>query len=237
MKKKHERKAKKTIAPEPTGLAIRHLEALPKFTPGKGIGVELVQLWSQYKTEILGILKSVAFLVIGLLGVLNCAPNLFDANDAYGTHELPTTYTMINSIRGSFYLFSIIIMVYFSGFLVWKERNAKMDEIYDSMPMKNWTVYLGKYLAVLSIMFLLSALMIVFAVMAQASFGYDQYNFSTYIRELLIVDMLGFSFIMALSMLVHSLSKKHVPRLCHCYCDSVCNQYDFGRIKYFNKYG
>ena len=204
---KARKKKKKQMVAEPTGLAIRHLGALPKFTPGKGLGVQLVQLWSQYKTELLGIIKSVAFLVIGLLGILNTAPNLFDANDAYGTHELPTTYTMINMIRGAFYLFTIIIMVYFSGFLVWKERNAKMDEIYDSMPMKNWTVYLGKYLAVLSIMFLLSAVMIVIAVIAQASFGYDQYNFSTYIRELLVMDMLGFAFVIALCMLVHSLSK------------------------------
>ena len=205
--KKAKKKSKKTLVPEPVGLAIRHLGALPKFTPRKGLGVQLSQLWSQYKTETLGIIKSVAFLVIALLGILNTAPNLFDANDAYGTHELPTTYTMINFIRGAFYLFSIIIMVYFSGFLVWKERNAKMDEIFDSLPMKNWTVYLGKYLAILSVMFLLSVLMILIALLAQMSFGYDQYNLSTYIRELLIVDMLGFAFIMALSMLVHSLSK------------------------------
>lgn len=198
---------KKVMATEPTGLAIRQLGALPKFTPQKGLGVQLTQLWSQYKTEFLGIIKSVAFLVIALLGVLNTAPNLFDANDAYGTHELPTTYTMINMIRGAFYLFSVIIMVYFSGYLVWKERNAKMDEIYDSMPMKNWTIYLGKYLSVLTVMLLLSAMMMLLAILAQASFGFNQYNISTYIRELLVMDMLGFAFIMALSMLIHSLSK------------------------------
>ena len=204
---KSRKKKKKEVAAEPTGLAIRHLGTLPTFTPRKGFGVQLAQLWSQYRTETIGIIKSVAFLVIALLGILNTAPNLFDANDAYGTHELPTTYTMINVIRGAFYLFSIIIMVYFSGYLVWKERNAKMDEIYDSMPMKNWTIYLGKYLAVLSIMLLLSILMIALALLAQTAFGYDQYNLSTYIRELLVMDMLGFAFIMALSMLVHSLSK------------------------------
>ena len=204
---KSSKKRKKITAPEPTGLAIKQLGALPTFSPKKGFGVQLTQFWSQYKTETIGIIKSVAFLVIALLGILNTTPNLFDANDAYGTHELPTTYTMINMIRGTFYLFSIIIMVYFSGYLVWKERNAKMDEIYDSLPMKNWTVYLGKYMAVMTIMFLLSLLTIILAILAQMSFGYDQFNLSTYIRELLIVDMLGFAFVMALSMLIHSLSK------------------------------
>lgn len=204
--KKKKKKKQATVTKE-TGLAIRHLGVLPKFTPQKGFSVQLTQLWSQYKTEVLGIVKSVPFILLAFLGLLNTIPNFIFANDGYGTHELPTTYTMVGIVRGAFYLFSVIIMVYFSGYLVWKERNAKMDEIYDSLPMKNWTVYLGKYLSILTVMFLLSVLLIIAAVLTQSAYGYHQYNFGTYVRELLIMDMLLFSFIMALSMLVHSLSK------------------------------
>ncbi len=204
--KKRKRQKKETKQTD-VGLAIRHLGNLPRFAPGKGFGVQLTQLWSQYKTETIGIVKSVAFIILTFLGLLNTVPNLFYANDAYGTHELPTTYTMIRIIQGSFYLFSVIIMVYFSGFLVWKERKAKMDEIYDALPVKNWTIYLGKYLSILTLMVFLSAVMIVAAVIAQKAMEYDQHNFGTYIRELLVMDMLGFAFIIAMSMLIHSFSK------------------------------
>ncbi len=204
---KNTKQKKQESKTEETGLAIRHLGALPKVMPRSGIQVQLVQLWSQYKTEVLGIVKSVPFILLAFLGLLNTIPNFLFANDGYGTHELPTTFTMVSIVRGAFYLFAVIIMVYFSGFLVWKERNARMDEIYDSLPMKNWTIYLGKYLSILTVMFLLSSLLIVAAVITQSAYGYHQYNIGTYIRELLIMDMLLFAFIMALSMLVHSLSK------------------------------
>ncbi len=204
---KKRKKQKKEIVQTGSVIAIKHLGVLPRFAPTQGFGAQLTQLWSQYKTEVLGIVKSVGFIILTFLGLLNAVPNMFFANDAYGTHELPTTYTMIQIVQGTFYLFSIIIMVYFSGFLVWKERNAKMDEIYDSLPVKNWTVYLGKYLSILTLMMLLSSILIVASILAQKSMGYYQHNISTYIRELLVMDMLGFAFIIAMSMLIHSFSK------------------------------
>lgn len=205
--KSRKKSKKKQAAKEPGGPAFQHLGILKKYAPKRGFGVQLSQLWSQYKTETLGIVTSAAFIILAFLGLLNTAPNLFTVNDSYGTHELPTTYSMIMTIRGAFNLFAVIIMVYFSGYLVWKERKAKMDEIFDSLPVKNWTVYLGKYLAILSVLFLLSVLLIGVAVLAQKSLGYGQYHLGTYVRELLVMDMLGFAFVMALSMLVHSLSK------------------------------
>ena len=204
---KSSKKKKSDTVKTDSSLAIRHLGVLPKFTPKKGLSTQMIQLWSQYKTEVLGIVKSVPFILIAFLGLLNTVPNFFFANDAYGTHELPTTYVMIGIIQGAFYLFSTIIMVYFSGFLVWKERNAKMDEIYDSLPVKNWTVYLGKYLSIMTVMVLLTVIVIIAAIIAQKSMGYTQHNYSIYIRELLVMDMLSFAFIMAFSMFVHSLSK------------------------------
>ena len=115
---------------EKTGL--RALGKLPRVAPSTSAGTTVRQWWSQFKTEVLGILRSTAFILLALLGLLNCVPNLFNANEAYGTHQLPVTYTMIEGIRGSFYLYTIIIMVYFSGAVIWKERTARMNEIIDA---------------------------------------------------------------------------------------------------------
>ena len=66
---KNKKKKKQAVKTVETGLAIRHLGALPKFTPQKGISVQLTQLWSQYKTEVLGIVKSVPFILLAFLGL------------------------------------------------------------------------------------------------------------------------------------------------------------------------
>ncbi|MEZ4941014.1 MAG: M1 family aminopeptidase [Saprospiraceae bacterium] len=203
--KSRSRRKQKAVEPEaPVGL--RALGVLPRVAPAKGWTTTLRQLWSQFKTEWLGVLRSTAFILLTLLGLLNCVPGMFFANESYGTHELPVTYTMIDEIRGSFYLFIIIIMVYFSGAVIWKERNAHMNEITDALPTKNWTGWLGKYGAVLGILATLQVIAIVAAIAAQAAMGYHRYEVGVYLRELLVADLLGFAFLLVLSFLIQALS-------------------------------
>lgn len=191
---------------EEMAYGLQTLGAPPRVTPASGLATTWLQLGSQFKTEWLGIVRSVAFVLLALLGLLNCVPNLFYANESYGTHELPVTYTMIDLIRGSFYLFTIIIMVYFSGAIIWKERTHQMNDIVDALPTRNWTAWLGKYLAVLGVLMSLQVLVLGAAVVAQAAMGYHRYDLWVYIRELLVMDMLGFAAVLALSFLVHALS-------------------------------
>ena len=204
--KKSGSKRAKTVVGEDEGQSIRSLGALPKVSPGKGAATTFSQLWSQFKTEWLGIVRSTAFILLAILGLLNCVPNLFQANESYGTHELPVTYTMVNLIRGTFYLFSIIIMVYFSGAVIWKERTHQVNEITDALPTKNWTTWLGKYLAVLGVMFVLQLLAMVAAILAQKALGFHEHNLWVYVREMLVIDMLGFAFTLTLAFLVQALS-------------------------------
>ncbi|MBK9335258.1 MAG: hypothetical protein IPM98_01220 [Lewinellaceae bacterium] len=195
----------KTVAAADDAIGIRVLGALPHVAPASGLGTTLSQLRSQFKTEFMGILRSTPFVLLTLLGLLNCIPNLFYANESYGTHELPVTYTMIEGIRGSFYMFIIIILVYFSGAVVWKERNARMNEIMDALPTKNWTAWLGKFGAVLGALFVLQVVAMLAAVFAQWTMGFHTYNLGVYVRELFVMDMLGFVFLLTLSFLVQAL--------------------------------
>lgn len=199
-------KRKKQVVETEDVLGIRALGELPRVQPAKGAGAALSQLWSQFKTEWLGILRSTAFILLTLLGLLNCVPNLFDANESYGTHELPVTYTMVEAIRGSFYMFMIIIMVYFSGAVIWKERNARINEITDALPTKNWTMWLGKFGAVLGTLLLLQVAAMVSAIIAQKAMGYQRHEMWVYLRELLVMDMLGFVALLTLNFLVQALT-------------------------------
>ena len=186
--------------------SIKSLGALPRVAVSSSMGTVFGQLWSQFKTEWLGIVRSTAFILLAILGLLNCVPNLFSANDGYGTHELPVTYTMVNLIRGSFYMFSIIIMVYFSGMVVWKERSNRVSEITDALPTKNWTIWAGKYKAVLGVMLVLQVLVMLAAMLAQKALGFNDLNLWVYIREMLLIDMLGFAFTLALAFFIQALS-------------------------------
>jgi len=180
--------------------------AIQKVAALTGPKIILSQLISQVKTEWKFIVRSVPFILLALLGILNAWASLANATDSYNTHELPVTYTMINIIRGSFYLFTIIVMVYFSGAIVWKERNAHISDIIDAMPTKNWTILLGKFIAVIGSMFVLQFVIMGVAIFSQMVAGYHKYDIWLYIRELLLMDMLNFIFVLALAFLIQALS-------------------------------
>jgi ABC-2 type transport system permease protein len=191
---------------ETAGLNLQFGGALPRVAPQLNSAMQWSQLWSQVRTEWRFVVRSTPFIILSLLGVLNSLGALLFASEAYDTHELPVTYTMINAIRGSFYLFMIIVMVYFTGALVWKERNARVEDIVDALPAKNWTAFLGKYLALMGALMLLQLLVIGVAILCQAKEGFSDYNLGLYVRELLLMDMLGFAFSLALAFLIQALS-------------------------------
>lgn len=201
--RKQTRRKRKAETVEDTA-DIRALGALPKVAPAIGPGTTLRQLWSQFKTEWLSMIRSTAFILLTLLGLLNTVPQLFDANESYGTHQLPVSYEMVDTIRGSFYLFIIIILVYFSGAVIWKERNAQMNEIVDALPTRNWTAWVGKFFAVLGVLFALQVVAISAAVFAQWTMDFHRHELWIYLRELLIIDILGFAFLLALSFLLQA---------------------------------
>ncbi len=203
----HKKKRKGAMAladAEPYGLQV--LGSTHRVKPEFSDTTILAQLRSQLATEWRGLTRSVAFILLVLLGLLNTVPSMFTANEGYGTHELPVTYTMIDIIRGSFYLFTIIIMIYFSGALVWKERIARMSDITDALPVRNWTIWLGKFGAIMAVLFILHLVVIVAAVAAQTAMGYHRYEWWVYVRELLVMDMLGYATTLALCFVVHALS-------------------------------
>lgn len=199
-------KKSKAASEELDALGIHQLVSLPKVATVGGSSIAWAQLRSQFRTDFLGVVKSLPFIILTVVGLLNTLPNFFSATRSYGTHNLPVTYDMVDLIRGAFFLFVYAIMAYFTGALIWKERNAKVNEIYDALPTQNWTGYVAKFATIVSIVAILESIVIGAAVLAQMLNGYHNYEISVYVRELLVLDLLGFAFLTALFMLVHTLS-------------------------------
>jgi ABC-2 type transport system permease protein len=200
------RRRSKEVRAESEPAALRALGVLPRVTPLSGWGVTLRQLGSQLRTDFRGMIKSTPFLILTLLGLFIYCINLRYVTESYGTHNFPVTIDMIDLLRGSFYVFIIAIVAYFTGALVWKERNARVNEIFDALPTRNWTALAAKYLTVVAVVFLLELTGVFTSVIAQALHGYTRFELDVYVRELLLIDLSKFAFIAALSMLVHVLS-------------------------------
>ncbi|WP_234734909.1 ABC transporter permease/M1 family aminopeptidase [Tellurirhabdus bombi] len=181
------------------------LQTLPKVNQYFGSSATWTQLWRMTRTDFKGVITGTAFIAILVLGVLNMGFQLRYAGRTYGLSAYPVTYNVIDLIRGTMYLFLIAIIVFYSGAIIWKEREADFDQIYDSMPHKTWTVFVGKLLAMIGVIAVIQLLCIGAGIVAQAAQGYTNFELGLYFTEFFLIDLLRFIPLIVLSMLVHTL--------------------------------
>jgi ABC-2 type transport system permease protein len=197
-------KKQKKVA-ELTDYAAVTSTTLPTVTQRFNNETTRIQLWSQYKTNLKGIIKSTPFLLLTVIGVLNLLPSLLSSNAAYGLSTFPVTYQMADMIAGAFYMFVISLTTYFAGMLIWKERDAKVDEIYDALPTLTWTSYVSKYLALATTIFIMLTIAILTCMFAQTVKGYYHYQLAVYAERIYLIDFVSMLFTLAAFMLIHVL--------------------------------
>ncbi len=186
-------------------LALAQLAVLPSVTQQFNNNTTLIQLWGQYKTNLKGIIKSTPFFLLTIIGVGNLLPSLLSSNSAYGVTTFPVTYQMADTIAGTFYMFVISLMTYFSGMLIWKERDAKVDEIYDALPTLNWTSYVAKYAALATTIFIMLTIAILTCIVGQTIKGYTHYELDVYAQRIYLIDFPVMLFSLVAFMLIHVL--------------------------------
>ncbi len=142
-----------TLAPKPT----------PKKKKSKQVEVAPVNAkinyksvtsgaWAKFKTrtlfEIKQIMFSPPFYILLIFSGFTIISSFFGNGPFYGTSEWALTKSMVTQIFGSFSLMMIVIITYYSGEVVWRERSSGMGDIVDSMPVFNMTFWLSKLIAV-----------------------------------------------------------------------------------------
>ena len=151
------------------------------------------------------ILRSPRFLTIALGGVLLVVGNAFTLGSLYGTNTYPLTYKMLDLVSGLFHVFVLIVTAIYTGELVWRERDARMDEISDSTPAPTWLGFLAKFGAVLALQLVLLAVIMVCSIGVQLSRGFTQIDVGQYLFELFVLQFSGYVLIAVLAVAVHTL--------------------------------
>ena len=128
------------------------------------------------------------------------------ATEGFGLSTLPVTYQIVSIIRGASYIFLVVVITFYAGVLVWKERDASLDEVYDALPQPIWVAYLGKLIAMLLIVGLVLTIGMVAGIGVQASKGYTRFQFALYLQELFTIDMPQMFFLTVLAFFAHVVS-------------------------------
>ncbi len=139
----------------------------------------------------------------------------------WGIQMLPRTgYILAKHVTAALTFFSDyrvivpLLIVYFAGELVWRERDARISENVDATPVPDWVFFLGKFLG---LGLVLTAFMVSLAaagMLAQTLMGYHDFQVGLYVRILFGLQLPEYLLFGVLVFLVHALvDQKHMAML------------------------
>lgn len=162
--------------------------ATPAGPPPEAVGVHhrpsfgWSTAWSQLRVrtalDMCQVFGSPAYLVLLGLGLFNAVGALWGVTDdtGYGGQIYPVTRALIPALQGSFSIIPIIIAIYYSGELVWREREKKTHEIIDATPVPNWAFVAPKTLAISLVLISTVLISVLAGIVIQAFKGYTHFE-------------------------------------------------------------
>ncbi|MBE2210718.1 MAG: hypothetical protein IAE66_03840 [Xanthomonadaceae bacterium] len=145
---------------------------LPRMQPTFGTATGLGQLWKQLRFDVAGVMKGVPLIVMLLFGLANFIGASTSMQSMYGTPIHPVSSEVAMLLQGSYSFLLIIVVLFYAGELVFKERQAKMQDVTDAMPVPNWMPMLSKLLALLGVIVLFQLIGMLAGMLVQLARGH-----------------------------------------------------------------
>lgn len=107
-----------------------------------------------------------------------------------------------------------LLIVFYAGELVWRERDAGLSEIADAMPAPEWVLFLGKFLGLSLALVALMALVATAGVLGQMRMGYFDFEIGLYLRILFGLQLIDYLLFALLVFVAHAVvNQKHTGYL------------------------
>ncbi len=199
------RKRRRVVLEDAAPAAI----ALPTVEPGRVAAWRLLprMIWLNFRETV----KNVYFGVIALAGILFFIVTSTTSGAIFGTTTWPVTYQMLELVSGTFGLFMLVIITLYAGELVWREREHRLDQIHDALPIPTWLPFAAKLGALMLVPMLLQAVLMLCGMGIQTAKGYHHYEPGLYLRWLFGLELIDYWLVCVLALTVHSvLNQKYL---------------------------
>ena len=166
-------------------------------------------LWQQFKTqttiEIKRAFRDPYFIAIAGTAAGFLLMNQQAIGKMYGVNTLPVTYQVLGILGGSFALFMLILITFYAGQIVWRERELKADQIMDALPIPNWIPMVSKMIALILIPGIMLAVLMVIGVGIQTWRGFYDYEIHLYLKQLFLLDWTDYTLLCVLAFAIQTI--------------------------------
>ena len=209
-------------APTPEGIApARTAISVPQVRRSFGFAIHVRQTlsiaWSSFRTiatSLPGLFLLAAFPLFVVLVVLV-------ESEHWGVPLLPRTGFIVAKYLtaplthfADFRVMVPLLIVYFAGELVWRERDAGLSETVDATPVPEWVLFLGKFLGLGLVLAASMASLTAAGMLAQTLIGYHDFRVGLYLQLLFGLQLPEYLLFGVLALLIHAvLNHKHIGLL------------------------
>lgn len=155
-----------------------------RLSPSFTVGTSWAMFRRQLRFDLLGVLTGVPFVVMLVFSVINFIGSASFIDSLFDTRVYPVTYLMLQALAGSTGLFLFLIVIFYAGELVFKERQAKLNEVVDAMPVPNWVPLAAKSTALIGVIVLFALVGVASGIGFQLARGYSEIELGVYATSL-----------------------------------------------------
>ncbi|WP_277233244.1 ABC transporter permease [Hymenobacter sp. YC55] len=139
-------------------------------------------------------------------------------SEYYDVPTLPTTGQWVNNLENNsthgLWLVVPLLIVYYAGELVWREREAGLGGIAGAAPVPGWASFAGKFTGLALALVAVQALLIATAMLVQVRLGYYHFEMGLYAQILLGIRLTDYLLFAMLAFAIHVLvDQKYVAHL------------------------
>lgn len=165
------------------------------------------QFWSALRSDMSAVLFSKTFLIVLLFTLINVGFSLaFGNSDSYGVPTFPVTYQMVEAITASLLILPLAVITFFTGVLVWRDRDNRFHEILGATPVPNSVFTAARWVAMLTILLSVLLLGIAIGVFYQWTQGYTRFQLGVYLQEMIGITGLRLLFLLVIGFVAHTIA-------------------------------
>ena len=180
------------------------IQSLPAVKPVFSFGASFSQMLSLTWLQFTETVKNVFFAVILVAGFALALLFGNAPTDFLSTPFYPVTSRIMQLVLVGFALVETIIIVFYSGELVWRERDAKIGQIMDALPAQRWVFFFSKLGALMLVQVVVVTLVMAAGLTTQIIHGYYRFEFAVYFKELFLIELVQLWMICSLALLIHT---------------------------------
>ncbi len=164
-----------------------HQKSSKRYQPTKILinrGTQWRGFWYSVKMDTFEVMQSLPFLAVLFTLFAALAFELyarFFEGGFYGESWYPFTNLVIETVIEIIPILSKILIVFYSGELIWKARDRKFDGILNTTPMLNWVFFLSKIATLVLLPLLLIATLVVVCIAFQLINGFTAIDLKQYL--------------------------------------------------------